>query len=46
MNTHEKKVLKLGENIPTKQVVVKIESKGIAEKDCVFVDPSDNTRVQ
>ena len=41
MDPNEKIILKIREDIPTKPIEVNIESTGIAQKETVFFDPTD-----
>ena len=41
LNSNEKKILKIREDIPTKQIEVNIESTGIAQGEPVFFDTTD-----
>ena len=41
MDANEKIILKITEDIPTKQIIVNIESTGIAQEETVFFDPTD-----
>ena len=41
MDTNEKTILKIREDIPTKAIEVNIESTGIAQEEQVFFDPPD-----
>ena len=41
MDPNEKIILKIREDIPTKPIEVNIESRGIAQEETVFFDPTD-----